>query len=50
MRIATLTMIGAATIGLAACDKGGLDTGLFGYGGTVVHKATALQLVTPYTP
>ena len=27
MRIATLTMIGAATIGLAACDKGGLDTG-----------------------
>lgn len=30
--------------------KGGIDTGLFGYAGTVVHKANALQLVTPYTP
>lgn len=28
--------------------KGGIDTGVFGYAGTVVHKANALQLVTPY--
>lgn len=27
MRFATLTMIGVATIGLAACEKGGMDTG-----------------------
>jgi hypothetical protein len=30
--------------------KGGIDTGVFGYGGLIVNKATALQLVTPYTP
>jgi hypothetical protein len=30
--------------------KGGIDTGIFGYAGVVIHKATALQLVTPYTP
>jgi hypothetical protein len=29
--------------------KGGLDTGVFGYAGTVVHKATALQLMTAYS-
>ena len=29
--------------------KGGLDTGVFGYAGTVIHKATALQLVGAYT-
>lgn len=30
--------------------KGGIDTGIFGYAGVLVNKATALQLVTPYTP
>lgn len=41
---------GAAPIRVEAPDmvKGGIDTGLFGYAGVLVNKATALQLVTPY--
>ena len=30
--------------------KGGIDTNVIGAAATVIHKATALQLVTPYTP
>lgn len=30
--------------------KGGIDTNMIGAEATFIHKATALQLVTPYTP
>ena len=39
MRIATLALLGAATIGLTACDKTGLDTGTPTAGG---QRATAM--------
>jgi Cu-Zn family superoxide dismutase len=41
MRIATLALIGAATIGLTACDKSGVDTGTPVAGG---QRATAMLL------
>jgi Cu-Zn family superoxide dismutase len=39
MRIATLALLGAATIGLTACDKSGVDTGTPVAGG---QRATAM--------
>lgn len=39
MRIATLALLGAATIGLSACDKTGVDTGTPVAGG---QRATAM--------
>ncbi|MBC3941670.1 superoxide dismutase family protein [Sphingomonas albertensis] len=39
MRIATLALLGAATMGLSACDKSGMDTGTPMAGG---QRATAM--------
>lgn len=48
---ATVYELPGAPIRVSAPDmvNGGIDTGIFGYCGVVINKATALQLVTPYT-